>query len=111
MGPALWGVRAGRLVAVEALDQGLVNTKRLSVRVSSVFLALVASISSALPRNNLLWLHTSFAFLYLLLTVYSMRRHTSKMRYKEDDLVSGAEPRSALSPASSLFSRLLLPQL
>lgn len=39
-------------------------------------------------RNNLLWLHTSFAFLYLLLTVYSMRRHTSKMRYKEDDLVS-----------------------
>lgn len=39
------------------------------------------------PRNNLLWLHTSFAFLYLLLTVYSMRRHTSKMRYKEDDLV------------------------
>uniref|UniRef100_A0A8C2TG01 Transmembrane protein 63B n=1 Tax=Coturnix japonica TaxID=93934 RepID=A0A8C2TG01_COTJA len=37
--------------------------------------------------NNLLWLHTSFAFLYLLLTVYSMRRHTSKMRYKEDDLV------------------------
>lgn len=43
-------------------------------------------------RNNLLWLHTSFAFLYLLLTVYSMRRHTSKMRYKEDDLVSEAEP-------------------
>lgn len=39
-------------------------------------------------RNNLLWLHTTFAFLYLLLTVYSMRRHTSKMRYKEDDLVS-----------------------
>ncbi|TTD32925.1 CSC1-like protein 2 [Bagarius yarrelli] len=37
--------------------------------------------------NNLLWLHTSFAFLYLLLTVYSMRRHTSKMHYKEDDLV------------------------
>lgn len=39
-------------------------------------------------RNNLLWLHTSFAFLYLLLTVYSMRRHTSKMHYKEDDLVT-----------------------
>uniref|UniRef100_A0A4X2KAK2 Transmembrane protein 63B n=1 Tax=Vombatus ursinus TaxID=29139 RepID=A0A4X2KAK2_VOMUR len=38
--------------------------------------------------NNLLWLHTSFAFLYLLLTVYTMRRHTSKMRYKEDDMVS-----------------------
>lgn len=37
--------------------------------------------------NKLLWLHTTFAFLYLLLTVYSMRRHTSKMHYKEDDLV------------------------
>uniref|UniRef100_A0AAQ6A085 Transmembrane protein 63B n=1 Tax=Amphiprion ocellaris TaxID=80972 RepID=A0AAQ6A085_AMPOC len=37
--------------------------------------------------TNLLWLHTSFAFMYLLLTVYSMRRHTSKMHYKEDDLV------------------------
>ncbi|XP_056674283.1 CSC1-like protein 2 isoform X3 [Monodelphis domestica] len=37
--------------------------------------------------NNRLWLHTSFAFLYLLLTVYTMRRHTSKLRYKEDDLV------------------------
>lgn len=38
-------------------------------------------------RTNLLWLHTTFAFMYLLLTVYSMRRHTSKMHYKEDDLV------------------------
>ncbi|CAL8300027.1 unnamed protein product [Merluccius merluccius] len=37
--------------------------------------------------NTLLWLHTTFAFLYLLLTVYSMRRHTSKMHYREDDLV------------------------
>lgn len=37
--------------------------------------------------NKLLWLHTTFAFLYLLLTVFSMRRHTSKMHYKENDLV------------------------
>ncbi|XP_037548483.1 CSC1-like protein 2 [Nematolebias whitei] len=37
--------------------------------------------------NALLWLHTTFAFLYLLLTVISMRRHTSRMHYKEDDLV------------------------
>lgn len=58
---------------------------------------------SAPRRNNLLWLHTSFAFLYLLLTVYSMRRHTSKMRYKEDDLVS---PRSLASPAPSLLPYL-----
>ncbi|XP_053731227.1 CSC1-like protein 2 isoform X1 [Synchiropus splendidus] len=46
--------------------------------------ATIANLSS---ENPLLWLHTIFAFLYLLLTVYSMRRHTSKMRYKEDDLV------------------------
>ncbi|KAB0397895.1 hypothetical protein E2I00_004524, partial [Balaenoptera physalus] len=45
------------------------------------------TIANLKSGNNLLWLHTSFAFLYLLLTVYSMRRHTSKMRYKEDDLV------------------------
>lgn len=70
--------------------------------------APAASVPCALPRNNLLWLHTSFAFLYLLLTVYSMRRHTSKMRYKEDDLVGGAEPRSA--PAPPLRSWPLLPQ-
>lgn len=69
-------------------------------------LAPAASVPSVLSRNNLLWLHTSFAFLYLLLTVYSMRRHTSKMRYKEDDLVSGAEPRSAPSPAPSLLASL-----
>lgn len=54
----------------------------------------VTHVSWAPHRNNLLWLHTSFAFLYLLLTVYSMRRHTSKMRYKEDDLVrKGGPPR------------------
>uniref|UniRef100_A0A8C6KEG1 Transmembrane protein 63B n=1 Tax=Nothobranchius furzeri TaxID=105023 RepID=A0A8C6KEG1_NOTFU len=53
----------------------------------------VLSVGIILPVNfsgdltNLLWLHTAFAFLYLLLTVYSMRRHTSKMHYKEDDLV------------------------
>lgn len=52
----------------------------------------VTHVSCAPHRNNLLWLHTSFAFLYLLLTVYSMRRHTSKMRYKEDDLVRKYSP-------------------
>ena len=34
VGPALWSVRAKRLVAVEALDQGLINTKRLGAGVS-----------------------------------------------------------------------------
>ncbi|XP_059903925.1 CSC1-like protein 2 isoform X5 [Gadus macrocephalus] len=45
------------------------------------------TIANLKSGTNLLWLHTSFAFMYLLLTVYSMRRHTSKMHYKEDDLV------------------------
>lgn len=47
----------------------------------------MSPLPSHLLSNKLLWLHTTFAFLYLLLTVYSMRRHTSKMHYKEDDLV------------------------
>lgn len=81
MGPALGGCRG-------ALSRGLIIERSgLSEWVSSRcgFCALCSA------RNHLLWLHTSFAFLYLLLTVYSMRRHTSKMRYKEDDLVRGAE--------------------
>ncbi|KAI9545586.1 hypothetical protein NQZ68_035467 [Dissostichus eleginoides] len=45
------------------------------------------TIANLKSGTNLLWLHTSFAFMYLLLTVYSMRRHTSKMHYKEDDLM------------------------
>lgn len=53
---------------------------------------LISYILSFLFSDNLLWLHTIFAFLYLLLTVYSMRRHTSKMHYKEDDLVSSLNP-------------------
>ncbi|XP_065445315.1 CSC1-like protein 2 isoform X3 [Chrysemys picta bellii] len=79
----------GLLVAVGVLSVGIV----LPVNFSGDLLennpysfgrTTIANLSSG---NNLLWLHTSFAFLYLLLTVYSMRRHTSKMRYKEDDLV------------------------
>lgn len=47
--------------------------------------------------NALLWLHTTFAFLYLLLTVYSMRRHTSKMHYREDDLVGDCDRKKGQS--------------
>ncbi|XP_026536935.1 CSC1-like protein 2 isoform X1 [Notechis scutatus] len=79
----------GLLVAIGVLSVGIV----LPVNFSGDLLennpysfgrTTIANLNSG---NNLLWLHTSFAFLYLLLTVYSMRRHTSKMRYKEDDLV------------------------
>ncbi|XP_075875004.1 mechanosensitive cation channel TMEM63B-like [Nelusetta ayraudi] len=37
--------------------------------------------------DKLMWLHTVVAFLYLLLTVHTMRQHTSRMHYKKDDLV------------------------
>lgn len=36
-----------------------------------------------------MWLHTTVAFLYLLLTVHTMRKHNSRMHYKKDDLVWG----------------------
>lgn len=55
------------------------------------------------PRSTLLWLHTTFAFLYLLLTVYSMRRHTSKMHYREDDLVGGMVSHSLHTPLLYLY--------
>uniref|UniRef100_A0A671LI13 CSC1-like protein 2 n=1 Tax=Sinocyclocheilus anshuiensis TaxID=1608454 RepID=A0A671LI13_9TELE len=78
----------GLLVVVGVLSVGIV----LPVNFSGDLLAIRVSfgrttIANLKSGNNLLWLHTTFAFLYLLLTVYSMRRHTSKMHYKEDDLV------------------------
>uniref|UniRef100_A0A8D3BUU9 Transmembrane protein 63B n=1 Tax=Scophthalmus maximus TaxID=52904 RepID=A0A8D3BUU9_SCOMX len=69
----------GLLVIVGVLSVGIV----LPVNFSGDLLGK----NTADIRTNLLWLHTVFAFMYLLLTVYSMRRHTSKMHYKEDDLV------------------------
>uniref|UniRef100_A0A4W4H3C5 Transmembrane protein 63Ba n=1 Tax=Electrophorus electricus TaxID=8005 RepID=A0A4W4H3C5_ELEEL len=69
----------GLLVVVGVLSVGII----LPVNFSGDLLG-----ESGVQRlDNLLWLHTFFAFFYLLLTVYSMRRHTSKMHYKEDDLV------------------------
>ncbi|XP_017291496.1 CSC1-like protein 1 [Kryptolebias marmoratus] len=38
------------------------------------------TIGNLSTRNNLLWLHTVFAVLYLFLTVVFLRRHTSKMK-------------------------------
>uniref|UniRef100_A0A8C2A4X6 CSC1-like protein 2 n=1 Tax=Cyprinus carpio TaxID=7962 RepID=A0A8C2A4X6_CYPCA len=79
----------GLLVVVGVLSVGII----LPVNFSGDLLDNAYSfgrttIANLKSGNNLLWLHTTFAFFYLLLTVYSMRRHTSKMHYKEDDLVS-----------------------
>uniref|UniRef100_A0A8B9HKA8 Transmembrane protein 63B n=1 Tax=Astyanax mexicanus TaxID=7994 RepID=A0A8B9HKA8_ASTMX len=83
----------GLLVVVGVLSVGII----LPVNFSGDLLGECRStplfgrttIANLKAGTNLLWLHTTFAFLYLLLTVYSMRRHTSKMHYKEDDLVRG----------------------
>ncbi|CAF87435.1 unnamed protein product, partial [Tetraodon nigroviridis] len=64
------------------------------------------TIANLKSGTNLLWLHTSFAFMYLLLTVYSMRRHTSKMHYKEDDLVGRGDAGMEQGCSSELGAQL-----
>ncbi|XP_075060581.1 mechanosensitive cation channel TMEM63B isoform X1 [Mixophyes fleayi] len=79
----------GLLVVVGVLSVGIVLPVNFSgdLLENNAYSFGRTTIANLDSRNNLLWLHTTFAFLYLLLTVYSMRRHTSRMRYKEDDLV------------------------
>uniref|UniRef100_A0A8C4GHZ9 Transmembrane protein 63B n=1 Tax=Dicentrarchus labrax TaxID=13489 RepID=A0A8C4GHZ9_DICLA len=79
----------GLLVVVGVLSVGIIlpvnfSGNLLENNAYSFGRTTIANLDAA---NTLLWLHTTFAFLYLLLTVYSMRRHTSKMHYKEDDMV------------------------
>lgn len=40
--------------------------------------------------NKLLWLHTAFAFLYLILTVVFLRRHTSQMKDMRKEIARNA---------------------
>uniref|UniRef100_A0A7N8WHM8 CSC1-like protein 2 n=1 Tax=Mastacembelus armatus TaxID=205130 RepID=A0A7N8WHM8_9TELE len=75
----------GLLVVVGVLSVGIILPVNFSGNLLGDFGR--TTIANLDTDNALLWLHTTFAFLYLLLTVYSMRRHTSKMHYKEDDLV------------------------
>ncbi|NWT69599.1 CSCL2 protein, partial [Prunella himalayana] len=79
----------GLLVVVGVLSVGIVLPVNFSgdLLENNAYSFGRTTIANLKSGNNLLWLHTTFAFLYLLLTVYGMRRHTSKMRYKEDDLV------------------------
>uniref|UniRef100_A0A0E9T9V0 Uncharacterized protein n=1 Tax=Anguilla anguilla TaxID=7936 RepID=A0A0E9T9V0_ANGAN len=51
--------------------------------------------------DNLLWLHTVFAVLYLILTVVVLRWHTSKIKAIRTDMVS-LSPHALLSPSSPL---------
>ncbi|XP_062851933.1 CSC1-like protein 2 isoform X2 [Trichomycterus rosablanca] len=79
----------GLLVVVGVLSVGIVLPVNFSgdLLEGNAYSFGRTTIANLQSGDNLLWLHTIFAFLYLLLTVYSMRRHTSKMHYKEDDLV------------------------
>ncbi|XP_078012412.1 mechanosensitive cation channel TMEM63A isoform X3 [Phascolarctos cinereus] len=45
------------------------------------------TIANLQTGNDLLWLHTIFAVIYLLLTVGFMRHHTQSIKYKEENLV------------------------
>uniref|UniRef100_A0A669CL12 Transmembrane protein 63B n=1 Tax=Oreochromis niloticus TaxID=8128 RepID=A0A669CL12_ORENI len=79
----------GLLVVVGVLSVGIILPVNFSGNLleNNAYSFGRTTIGNLGADNALLWLHTIFAFLYLLLTVYSMRRHTSKMQYKEDDLV------------------------
>uniref|UniRef100_G3NMS1 Transmembrane protein 63Ba n=1 Tax=Gasterosteus aculeatus aculeatus TaxID=481459 RepID=G3NMS1_GASAC len=79
----------GLLVVVGVLSVGIILPVNFSGNLleNNAYSFGRTTIANLNADNALLWLHTIFAFLYLLLTVYSMRRHTSKMHYKEDDLV------------------------
>ncbi|KAG5266920.1 hypothetical protein AALO_G00237780 [Alosa alosa] len=79
----------GLLVVVGVLSVGIVLPVNFSGNLleGNAYSFGRTTIANLKSGDSLLWLHTTFAFLYLLLTVYSMRRHTSKMHYKEDDLV------------------------
>lgn len=56
--------------------------------------------------DKLMWLHTTVAFLYLLLTVHTMRKHNSRMHYQKDDLVRGCA-HLPCAQKSTLMSRPL----
>ncbi|XP_053460013.1 CSC1-like protein 1 isoform X2 [Nycticebus coucang] len=45
------------------------------------------TIANLQTDNDLLWLHTIFAVIYLFLTVGFMRHHTQSIKYKEESLV------------------------
>ncbi|KAB1258923.1 CSC1-like protein 1 [Camelus dromedarius] len=45
------------------------------------------TIANLQTDNDLLWLHTIFAIIYLILTIVFMRHHTQSIKYKEESLV------------------------
>lgn len=75
-------------VLVERLLQTWIKSKLLFCYEASIVQTVAKKILFfPPPSDKLMWLHTAVAFLYLLLTVHTMRQHTSRMHYKKDDLV------------------------
>lgn len=56
------------------------NNLKMSLFYESLFWFLLKMHFWCHFRNNLLWLHTVFAVVYLILTVTLLRRHTSQMK-------------------------------
>ncbi|EMP24548.1 Transmembrane protein 63A [Chelonia mydas] len=49
------------------------------------------TIANLQTGNNLLWLHTVFAVVYLILTLVFMRHHTMYIKYKEENTVDAID--------------------
>uniref|UniRef100_A0A8C3CD10 Transmembrane protein 63A n=1 Tax=Cairina moschata TaxID=8855 RepID=A0A8C3CD10_CAIMO len=68
------------LIAVSVLSVGVILPVNLSGD-------LLGKFFFTLFINNLLWLHTFFAVVYLILTVVFMRHHMKAVTYKEENIV------------------------
>uniref|UniRef100_H3A4T1 Transmembrane protein 63A n=1 Tax=Latimeria chalumnae TaxID=7897 RepID=H3A4T1_LATCH len=66
-------------------DPQVICIRYLQCSASALFHIIFPHVDA--ESSHLLWLHTVFAVVYLILTVLIMRHHTSKMKYKEDDTV------------------------
>lgn len=58
-------------------------------------------------RNTLLWLHTVFAVLYLILTVFLLKRHTSQIKARPRETVSHRLCKDYKRLSSALYVRRL----
>uniref|UniRef100_A0A8D0GKU9 Transmembrane protein 63A n=1 Tax=Sphenodon punctatus TaxID=8508 RepID=A0A8D0GKU9_SPHPU len=72
------------LVIVSILSVCIILPVNLS---GDLLVTLIANLRKEGINNNLLWLHTIFAAIYLILTVIFMRHHTRDIHYKEENTV------------------------
>uniref|UniRef100_A0A803Y7G5 Transmembrane protein 63A n=1 Tax=Meleagris gallopavo TaxID=9103 RepID=A0A803Y7G5_MELGA len=78
------------LVAVSILSVGVILPVNLSgdLLVKDPYSFGRTTIQNLETGNNLLWLHTCFAVVYLILTVVFMSHHMKTVTYKEENMVS-----------------------